>query len=215
MGCVPMESARLCRWARRAARARRRASTRYLIRVAVAFVVTSAVRHQTSRYRCRVAYMPNQGLPCNLMQVTLRRFYRPEDISRDIAYSAEYTDVYESKETLAVPLDDVVSKCSVLPPGQPITGANTSIVPPAHLLCLCMTPSLRSCSPRSVLIKVWLSCAPGVTTFTNAGTFDRKSGKVAYAKAAERAADDAMDAQPAAPARCSYCLWAVWDATLQ
>lgn len=80
--------------------------------------------------------MLHECLPFNLMQVTLRRFYRPEDISRDIAYSAEYTDVYESKETLAVPLDDVVSKCSVLPPGQPITGANTHIVPPAHLPCL-------------------------------------------------------------------------------
>lgn len=56
-------------------------------------------------------------------QVTLRRFYRPEDISRDAAYGAAFTDVYESEETLAVPLDTVVSKCSVLPPGETITGA--------------------------------------------------------------------------------------------
>jgi hypothetical protein len=83
-------------------------------------------------------FLPNwswshQELPFDLMQVTLRRFYRPEDISRDIAYAAEYTDVYESKETLAVPLDDVVSKCSVLPPGQPITGAIIYIMLPARL----------------------------------------------------------------------------------
>lgn len=62
------------------------------------------------------------------MQVTLRRFYRPEDISRDVAYNAEFTDLYESQETLAVALDDVVSKCSVLPPGQPITGASACLL---------------------------------------------------------------------------------------
>lgn len=69
--------------------------------------------------RCKPCFY--QPALCKL-QVMLRRFYRPEDISRDSAYTAEFTDVYESEETLAVPLDDVVSKCSVLAPGQPITG---------------------------------------------------------------------------------------------
>ena len=68
-----------------------------------------------------------------------------------------------------------------------------------------MTCSSKSCTPWTVSIKAWSSCATGVTTFTNAGTFDRKSGKVAHAKAAERTADDAMDVQPAAPARCLTC----------
>ena len=53
----------------------------------------------------------------------VRRYYRPEDISRDAAYSSEFTDVYESSETTAVPLDAVVAKCQVLPPGAPLTGA--------------------------------------------------------------------------------------------
>lgn len=79
-----------------------------------------------------------------------------------------------------------------------------------------MTWSSKSCTPCTVSIKAWSSCATGVTTFTNAGTFDRKSGKVAYAKAAERTADDAMDVQPAAPARCLICLFhtvhnILWD----
>lgn len=56
-------------------------------------------------------------------QVTVRRFYRPEDISRDAAYTAAFTDVYESGEQLAVPLDSVVAKCRVLPPGEALTGA--------------------------------------------------------------------------------------------
>lgn len=95
-------------------------------------------------------------------QVTLRRFYRPEDISRDAAYRAAFTDVYKSEETLAVPLDTVVSKCSVLPPGETITG---------------------------------------VDCFTNAGKFDRKSGKLTLAKDAKPEGEEMLSAELAVPAR--------------
>lgn len=43
--------------------------------------------------------------------------------------------------------------------------------------------------------------AVGVDSFTNAGKFDRKSGKLTRAKEAQLSADDGMDTEPALPAR--------------
>ena len=47
------------------------------------------------------------------------RFYRPDDISQEEAYRADYWDVYASNEKLKVSVGDLVSKCSV---SLPTTG---------------------------------------------------------------------------------------------
>ena len=41
------------------------------------------------------------------------RFYRPDDISQEEAYRADYWDVYASSEKLMVSVSDIVSKCCV------------------------------------------------------------------------------------------------------
>lgn len=41
------------------------------------------------------------------------RYYRPEDISQEHAFKADYWDVYASTEKMSVPVNDIVSKCSV------------------------------------------------------------------------------------------------------
>ncbi|KAL0027901.1 hypothetical protein WJX79_001540 [Trebouxia sp. C0005] len=46
-------------------------------------------------------------------KVTLKRFYRPEDISIDTAYKANLYEVYASDETQSVEVDSFVGKCSV------------------------------------------------------------------------------------------------------
>ena len=46
-------------------------------------------------------------------KVTLKRFYRPEDISIDTAYRANLYEVYASDETQSVEVDSFVGKCSV------------------------------------------------------------------------------------------------------
>ena len=46
-------------------------------------------------------------------KVEVLRFYRPEDISQDEAYRADYWDVYASKEAVWVAVDSIVSKCRV------------------------------------------------------------------------------------------------------
>ena len=46
-------------------------------------------------------------------KVTLKRFYRPEDISIDTAYRANLYEVYASVETQSVEVDSFVGKCSV------------------------------------------------------------------------------------------------------
>ena len=56
-------------------------------------------------------------------QVTVQRYYRPEDVSRDAAYTAAFTDVYLSDDRAVVELGDVVGRCHVLPPGSPLAGA--------------------------------------------------------------------------------------------
>ena len=56
-------------------------------------------------------------------QITVQRFYRPEDISREAAYTSPFTDVYQSEEHMVVDLDDIVAPCFVLPPGAPLPGS--------------------------------------------------------------------------------------------
>ena len=46
-------------------------------------------------------------------KVTLKRFYRPEDISIDTAYRANLYEVYASDETQFVEVDSFVGRCSV------------------------------------------------------------------------------------------------------
>lgn len=55
-------------------------------------------------------------------QLTVQRFYRPEDVSRKVAYTAPFTDVYESEEHVIVDLDHVVAPCHVLAPGKALPG---------------------------------------------------------------------------------------------
>ena len=58
-------------------------------------------------------------------KVTVQRFYRPEDVSREHAYKAEFWELYASDETAALDTDDVFGKCAVVREGAP-TGAATS-----------------------------------------------------------------------------------------
>lgn len=57
----------------------------------------------------------------------LRRLWRPEDISRDAAYKASFSEVYSSEEQQLVELDAIVGKCSVLPAGSPLPGAHRAL----------------------------------------------------------------------------------------
>ena len=52
-------------------------------------------------------------------KVEVRRFYRPEDISQQQAYEADFWDVYASEEKLQVDVSGIVSKCSVSLEEQP------------------------------------------------------------------------------------------------
>lgn len=49
--------------------------------------------------------------------VVVKRFWRPEDISADKAYAADWWEVYASDEEKSISLDDVLSKCSVVGAG--------------------------------------------------------------------------------------------------
>lgn len=53
-------------------------------------------------------------------KVTLKRFYRPEDISIDAAYKAELYEVYSCDEKRCVDVDSLVGRCLVgLEAGMP------------------------------------------------------------------------------------------------
>lgn len=55
-----------------------------------------------------------------MSNLTLRRFYRPEDVSRDQAYrAASFHEVYASEEQVTVGVEDVVGRCTVVPEGRP------------------------------------------------------------------------------------------------
>ncbi|XP_074575215.1 DNA (cytosine-5)-methyltransferase 1B-like [Curcuma longa] len=46
-------------------------------------------------------------------QVKVRRFYRPEDISSEKAYSSDIREVYYSENVVSVPVDQIEGKCEV------------------------------------------------------------------------------------------------------
>ena len=50
-------------------------------------------------------------------RVEVKRFFRPEDISRERAYAASFHEVYASEDLLTLDLDDVVGPCTVVPAG--------------------------------------------------------------------------------------------------
>lgn len=59
--------------------------------------------------------------------ITVQRFWRPEDISEDVAYRAvSYYDVYAGEEELAVDIDDVVGPVSVIKSIDGVTQGNIS-----------------------------------------------------------------------------------------
>ncbi|XP_077231680.1 DNA (cytosine-5)-methyltransferase 1B-like isoform X2 [Tasmannia lanceolata] len=56
---------------------------------------------------------PKQADPQST-HVKVRRFYRPEDISSEKAYSSDVRDVYYSEEVLSVPVETIEGKCEVI-----------------------------------------------------------------------------------------------------
>ena len=46
-------------------------------------------------------------------RVTLQRYYRPEDISRDQAYRAGFREVYSSAQEEILDVDDLIGRCTV------------------------------------------------------------------------------------------------------
>ena len=61
---------------------------------------------------------PSYGEDMDVSTLTVRRFYRPEDISEDTAYKAgSYYDIYYSDEQVVVSIDNVLAPLKVLPPG--------------------------------------------------------------------------------------------------
>ena len=47
-------------------------------------------------------------------RVTLQRYYRPEDISRDQAYRAGFREVYSSAQENILDVDDLIGRCTVV-----------------------------------------------------------------------------------------------------
>ena len=72
-------------------------------------------------------------------QVEVLRFYRPEDISQEQAYKADYWDVYASSERVLIEADCIVSSCCVTLSES--SGNHT-----------CTMKSIRYC-PRCVLLQ--------------------------------------------------------------
>lgn len=52
-------------------------------------------------------------------KLTVRRFYRPEDVGRDHAYQADFWELFASEESATLEVDDVFGKCAVVPTGAP------------------------------------------------------------------------------------------------
>lgn len=50
--------------------------------------------------------------------MTVQRFFRPEDISRECGYRAGFWDVYASSENQEIDLDEIIGACHVLPAGS-------------------------------------------------------------------------------------------------
>jgi hypothetical protein len=78
----------------------------------------------------------------------VRRFYRPEDTSRDAGYRASFSEVYASEEILNVDVSDVVGRCRVLPAGCAV--GEWRAFPPvracSHALSVCLSSSNPSLS---------------------------------------------------------------------
>ena len=51
-------------------------------------------------------------------RVEVRRFYRPEDISKEHAYGADFREVYASDELVLLDMDQIVGPCTVVPAGS-------------------------------------------------------------------------------------------------
>ena len=49
----------------------------------------------------------------------VQRFYRPEDISKDLGYRSGFWDLYASTEQEEVDVDDIQDKCQVQRSGSP------------------------------------------------------------------------------------------------
>ena len=47
-------------------------------------------------------------------RVTLQRYYRPEDISRDQAYRASFREVFSSAQEETLDVDDLIGRCTVV-----------------------------------------------------------------------------------------------------
>ncbi len=62
-----------------------------------------------------------------LEEITVRRFFRPEDISPDTAYRSSYFDVLASSETVDIDVDLVIRPCKVVPEGE--WGTDSTIMP--------------------------------------------------------------------------------------
>ena len=46
-------------------------------------------------------------------KIEVQRFWRPDDISQEQAYKADFWDVYASNEQIVVDKSEIVSKCIV------------------------------------------------------------------------------------------------------
>ena len=73
------------------------------------------------------------------------RFYRPEDISQDNAYKADFWDVYASNEQLTVDVADIIGKCSVTTPAAPGTSLPIN---PCCVGTVCMFIKALLCDDR-------------------------------------------------------------------
>jgi len=52
-------------------------------------------------------------------KLTVARFYRPEDVSREQAYQAGFWELFASEEAATLDADEVFGKCAVVPAGAP------------------------------------------------------------------------------------------------
>eukprot|EP00887_Chlorella_sp_A99_P005231 scaffold1.g5231.t1 len=124
--------------------------------------------------------------------LTLRRYYRPEDIDRDKAYEApSFYSVYASEEEVTVDVSDVVGPVRVVPQGYPTSERRrlAAARPPAACrvhACDC----LPTCPLLTRLLTRMLThhspapdppCTPDITTFEVVGSFDHKKGKIGAA----------------------------------
>ena len=56
-------------------------------------------------------------------RVTLQRYYRPEDISRDQAYRAGFRELYSSPPEETLDVNDLIGRCTVVPAASACGGS--------------------------------------------------------------------------------------------